>query len=594
MGWKNILFKYKKNIKTSKINSLLKLPTLIIIFILLGACTYYPVTPPGYQTNGNIQIYSTPAGASIYLNGTQTGYTSPELIKNIPAEGYLVTLKLEGYLNSNNFVQVYPNQTSELNVSLSPNPYIVPPDKRELTKIEVKPAYMDLSVMDTGYIESITAYYSDNTSKIISTNECYIYSSKPGIAFVAPGGEINALSDGQANIWVEYTESNITKKDNILINVYGELQEPGNLIGISVLPSEMSLAIGDSKPISSITAHYDNGLEQAINPNNCIFSINNSFVSVSNSGIISGNAVGNSIVTVSYTENNITKTDTISVSVSETIASDSIYRALAVGVGDYIYYGEDGDLIAPPYDVNKIKEIFNDCQFGSNNIGFSKIKELKNTQATKTNILQGIQSTFSGADENDVSYFYFSGHGALLDQVSYLCPSDFNGYTNSAISVHELESFLSAIPGTKVVFIDTCHSGGFIGKDISRNETDNTIFSEEEYLTDFNDSVINSFARYSITRDLLTSSEYQVLTSSHWYQLSYELHPPNEDPFGVFTRALYEGCSLANGIPADVNMNNKISLNEAYNYIAQWVAAMRINQDVQVHPLNSTFAIFEY
>ena len=586
------MFKFNKKIKGTI--TFLKIFTLIMILVLLGACTYYPITPPGSQVNGNIQIYSTPAGASIYLNGTKTGYTSPKLIKNIPAEGYLVTLKLEGYLNSNNFTQVYPNKTSELNVSLTPNPYIAPPGKIDLTKIEVQPPYMDLSIMDTGYIESITAYYSDNTNKIISTNECYIYSTKPDIVSVAPGGEISALSDGQANVWVEYTESNITKRDNILVNVYGELQEPGNLIGISVLPSEMSLAIGDSKPISSITAHYDSGIEQTINPNNCDYSVNNSFVSVSNSGIISGNAVGNSIVTVAYTENNITKTDTISVSVSDTIVGDAKYRALAVGVGDYIYYGEEGDLLAPPYDVNKMKKIFNDCQFGSNNIGFSKIKELKNTQATKTNILQGIQSTFSGADENDVSYFYFSGHGALLDQVSYLCPSDFNGYTNSAISAHELESFLSAIPGTKVVFIDTCHSGGFIGKDISRNETTNNIVSEEEYLSDFNDSVINSFARYSITRDLLTSSEYQVLTSSHWYQLSYELHPPNEDPFGVFTRALYEGCSLANGIPADVNMNNKISLNEAYNYIAQWVAAMRINQDVQVHPLNSTFAIFEY
>ncbi|GAH91355.1 unnamed protein product, partial [marine sediment metagenome] len=35
---------------------------------------------------------------------------------------------------------------------------------------------------------------------------------------------------------------------------------------------------------------------------------------------------------------------------------------------------------------------------------------------------------------------------------------------NSYISVDELEAALSAIPGTKVVFLDSCYSGGFIGK----------------------------------------------------------------------------------------------------------------------------------
>jgi hypothetical protein len=193
-----------------------------------------------------------------------------------------------------------------------------------------------------------------------------------------------------------------------------------------------------------------------------------------------------------------------------------------------------------------------------------------------------------------VSYFYFSGHGATLNQTSYLCPADFDGDVSTAISVHELESILSSIPGTKVIFIDSCHSGGFIGKDILRDETSDIVISEEDYLSDFNDSVINSFARYNISKDLLTSSEYQVLTSSHWYQSSFELHPLNEDPFGVFTQALYEGSSLNNNIPADSNIDNSISLNEAYNYIIQWVAAIRISQDVQVYPLNSTYKIFEY
>jgi hypothetical protein len=356
----------------------------------------------------------------------------------------------------------------------------------------------------------------------------------------------------------------------------------------------MSLDIGESRAISSITAYYDNADEIILSPNQCSFGADNSVVSVDNSGLITGNTSGNSIVTVTYSDNDILKSDTISVSVSEATVSDTTYRALAIGVGDYIYYGEDGDLIAPPYDVIKVKELFYDCKFGNENTSFTKISELKDTQATKTNIIQKIQSTFSGADTDDISYFYFSGHGATLNQTSYLCPTDFDGNVNSAISVDELESTLSSIPGTKVVLIDSCHSGGFIGKDIFREIIDNPTFSEENYSSNFNENIINAFSNNRIAKDLLTSSEYQVLTSSHWYQSSYELNPPDETPFGVFTQALYEGSSLSNSIPADSNMDDSISLNEAYYFIMQWVANMQISQDVQVYPVNSSFNIFEY
>jgi|LDZU01.1.fsa_nt_gi hypothetical protein len=563
---------------------------LLISLIFFSACTIYPAPPNNITGNGNIQVYSEPAGASIYLNGSSTGYTSPKLLKNVSAESYLVTLKLEGYLDSNNFVQVYPNQTAQLNVSLALNPYIDPPNMNLLAKIEVEPNNLNLLTGQSTKINSITAFYADGSSKKLLASQCNIYSTDPNVVSVTSEGNITAISEGQANIWVEYQEINIIKSAKIMINVLNSSEDLGNLTSISVLPSTMSLSVGESKSISSITAYYDNGIEQQIDPGHCNFLIDNTNISISNSGVITGNYIGNSVVTVTYTENDITRSDTIAVSVSEATVSDTTYRALAIGVGDYIYYGEDGDLIAPPYDVIKVKELFYDCKFGNKNTSFTKISELKDTQATKTNIIQKIQSTFSGADTDDVSYFYFSGHGYTLNQTSYLCPTDFNGETDKAISVDELESALSSIPGKKVVLIDSCNSGGFIGKSISNNGSDEII----NYLADFNESIINTFSNKPLSKDLLTSSEYQVLTSSHWYQESYEIQPIEGDPFGVFTQGLYEGCSLDNNIPADANQDDKISLQEAYEFISQWTASMRYNQNVQVYPLNSNFTIFEY
>jgi len=260
-----------------------------------------------------------------------------------------------------------------------------------------------------------------------------------------------------------------------------------------------------------------------------------------------------------------------------------------VGVGDYIS-GSDNDLNAPPYDIDRIGQILQQCQFGTSNTTFSNINYLKNWQATKSNILQSISSTFSGTDSNDISYFYFSGHGSRVGNTSYICPADMTSFVNSVISVDELESALSAIPGIKVVFLDSCYSGGFIGKSM-----DETITSKEK-LESFNDEVINVFSQAQ-PKELLTTNQYKVLTSCHYYQECMELSPvtPGDfDPFGVFTMALCEGCGYYGSYPADTNLDTGVSLQEAYLYIKDWVFSYGVDQDVQVYPNNSTFTIIEY
>jgi len=224
--------------------------------------------------------------------------------------------------------------------------------------------------------------------------------------------------------------------------------------------------------------------------------------------------------------------------------SSSVYRAFLVGVGDYQNFPDahgNTDLPAPPFDVGRMHDTLN-----HSNRGFSLINELLSLQATKTAILNGIANAFSGADADDVSYFYFTGHGINYEGISYLCPTDvsYDSPLSSYISTNELESSLSAIPGIKVVIIDSCHSGGFIGKQIG----------EEEISTnpqDFNDSVIDVFLSYL----------------------------------------------------ADGNSNGEITLHEAYAYTDEQVTIIStmlndlndwdIDQDTQVYPLNSDFIIIE-
>ncbi|MBA7584807.1 hypothetical protein ES708_26769 [subsurface metagenome] len=295
-------------------------------------------------------------------------------------------------------------------------------------------------------------------------------------------------------------------------------------------------------------------------------------------------SIGNYDVKLTVTDNKgATDSTTKTIIINE---NGMVYRALCVGVGDYIYYD---DLYSPSYSVDRMHQILSQCRFGPLDTGFSIISSLKDRQATRLNILRRIASTFSGANNYDVSYFYYSGHGYRGEGISYLCPADSTSIS-SLISVDELENALSAIPGTKVIILDTCYSGGFIGK----RKGEITISQEE--LESFNDEVINVFSQ-SQSKSLLTTNQYKVLTSCSSNQGCWERIPVFGNPYSVFTKSLCTGCGYFNhNYPADSNGDTKVSLQEAYIYVKDWVQYYfsTLQQDVQVYPDNSNYPIVEY
>ena len=147
------------------------------------------------------------------------------------------------------------------------------------------------------------------------------------------------------------------------------------------------------------------------------------------------------------------------------------YRALCIGVDEYNDPAIT-NLRAPSYDVDRMKQVFENSRFGKEQAPFTTIDTLIGQQATRSNILQSITSLFSGANSNDISYFYFSGHGYSNGNITSILPYDALWRDSSKdITVDELASALGSIPGTKVVIIDACYSGGFIGKELSLRET---------------------------------------------------------------------------------------------------------------------------
>ncbi len=89
------------------------------------------------------------------------------------------------------------------------------------------------------------------------------------------------------------------------------------LSSISVLPLTMNFqSISSSKNIMSITAHYTDGSSAEINKAECVFqSKDTSVATVNEEGVVTSKKKGNTTITVSYTEEGITKSANIIVTV---------------------------------------------------------------------------------------------------------------------------------------------------------------------------------------------------------------------------------------------------------------------------------------
>jgi len=186
-----------------------------------------------------------------------------------------------------------------------------------LTAISVLPEFMVL-YKGSGYsesINSITASYDDEKSASIELSDATYISDTSAVATVSATGVVTGKSAGTATITVTYTEGAITKTDMVYITV----QELVLLDSITVVPSTMSIIVGNSQSITSVTANYDDlsnvtftNLSEAT-----YFSGTPAVATVSTSGVVTGASAGTAVITVSYTETGITETDTVAVTVTE-------------------------------------------------------------------------------------------------------------------------------------------------------------------------------------------------------------------------------------------------------------------------------------
>lgn len=87
----------------------------------------------------------------------------------------------------------------------------------ELSKITVQPTTMEFNSAGEKTIQSITAYYTDGSTKNVSKTQCTFTSSSNTAATVSTEGVVTYLGSGTATITVSYTEEGITKTATISV-----------------------------------------------------------------------------------------------------------------------------------------------------------------------------------------------------------------------------------------------------------------------------------------------------------------------------------------------------------------------------------------
>ena len=184
-----------------------------------------------------------------------------------------------------------------------------------------------------------------------------------------------------------------------------------------------------------------------------------------------------------------------------------------------------------------------------------------------------IAETFSDAKEQDISVFYYSGHG-FSGGALYM--ADGNGYP-----AEHLRQQLDAVPGRKLLLIDACYSGGMIDDGDAASNATNGAGELRAFQNDF----LSAFRSGGDRKAAFNPSEYFLLTAARWDQTSLTVGYSSDASswFSLFTWCLCKGCGYdyskdkERELEADADGDSAVSVQEAAGYILAEVERMYDN-----------------
>lgn len=240
--------------------------------------------------------------------------------------------------------------------------------------------------------------------------------------------------------------------------------------------------------------------------------------------------------------------------------ADTVCRALVIGQG---YSGTSAALQGPPNDARAMR-------FMLANQAERPFSVSQRSDLTAQEILDSAASAFAGATEEDISLFYYSGHGVEGGELV--------GVDMTLVTPAALRSVLDEVPGRKVLIIDACYSGQWVSTASTRSAAQ-----------DFNTAFLAGFLGNARSA---AAGEYFIITSARSTELCVEMNITSGSltkVMGCFTYALCRGCgwdgvtSRSTDLAADANGDRAVSVAEAYRYAYTQAMQMFSDQHAQTN-----------
>src|SRR5271157_5869666 len=219
-------------------------------------------------------------------------------------------------------------------------------------------------------------------------------------------------------------------------------------------------------------------------------------------------------------------------------------RALVIGISDY------------PPPIRKLPAVANDVREMAKLLGSAQgqfpsqnVRCLADDEATQKAVLEAIEATFSGVQADDAVFAYLAGHGAVVAGEYYFIAHDTTaqGIAINGVPLKRIKAAFDSSPSQRAfLWLDFCHSGGIIPRDLGVEPDDREVISRAL-------EVVQGQGKLIVAACTPGQKAYESAVVGH----------------GLFTDALLRG------LKGEAANKGEVTVNSLYDYIDRQMGSER-------------------
>ena len=152
---------------------------------MFSSCSDSTSTEPVVPDTGNLIVSSTPAGAQIIIDGTNSGFSTPHTFSDQDAGTYTVTLQLENYADTSMNAVVVKDQDINVNITLTPL-------YQSFNSIKIYETTGTTAAQPSGLDLSSGNAYGTSDAANRGNIDIYYYSSSDGSTYLVQSASLNS------------------------------------------------------------------------------------------------------------------------------------------------------------------------------------------------------------------------------------------------------------------------------------------------------------------------------------------------------------------------------------------------------------------